>query len=209
MHTSHDNAIATTVNSFAAMTDDLDMLENIENIMQSNIILKYHMKCINDYKSECSRRAQKVETSVSCHRKCYKLAYDSISTFVQNIIVVKRECCYLSRLRRMFIEQLENELAKGNLDVTPSYLAPCYLQKKLLETFKGQIKIISVKNCKLVIPYSGVNLEDLDLESMLNVDVIESAALLLRKRILQIEKNKLSSNLKTKNIVDGGHSEIP
>lgn len=111
----------------------------------------------------------------------------------------------------MFLEQLEEGISKNELDISPSYLAPWYLQKKLLETFKGKIKIVSVNNLKIVMAATGVNLDrlDIDLELLKSKDDIEAAALLLRKAVLAIEKRKLPTNVKTKNITDGECPEVP
>src|SRR5699024_10696482 len=93
--------------------------------------------------------------------------------------------------------------------ISPSYLAPWYFEQKLLETFKNKIKIVSVKKQKVLMPFSGVKVEDIDFDMLHDVDVIQSAALILRKHILALERQKLPANIKTKHLIDGECPEIP
>lgn len=64
-----------------------------------------------------------------------------------------------------------------------------------------------VNNIKLGTPATAVNRE-VDLEIMQNKDVIESAALLLRKTMLAMEKYKLNVN-NIINIIDGNCTNVP
>lgn len=109
------NTVATAVQVCASKIDDVQMLEKIQYKLDNKCIFKYHVACVNNYKNACNRQMEKKETKVSKQRKCCKIAYESVYTFVNNVVVLRGECCNLSRLQHMFVEQLEEEISKSGL----------------------------------------------------------------------------------------------
>lgn len=58
-------------------------------------------------------------------------------------------------------------------------------------------------------PATGVEIKDIDFEMLQNIDVIERAALILRKQILAMEPQKLPSKIKTKHLIDEECPQMP
>lgn len=109
LHTSAMNSIAAIVQACACEIDDVKMLEKIQYKLDNKCVLKYHIACVNNYKYACSRQLEKQETNVSKQRQCNKIAYESVCTFVKNVVISRKECTNLSRLYEVSIVLLKNQ----------------------------------------------------------------------------------------------------
>lgn len=103
------NSIAAIVQACACEIDDVKMLEKIQYKLDNKCVLKYHIACVNNYKYACSRQLEKQETNVSKQRQCNKIAYESVCSFVKNVVISRKECTNLSRLYEVSIVLLKNQ----------------------------------------------------------------------------------------------------
>lgn len=67
----------------------------------------------------------------------------------------------------------------------------------------ADINFVSVKNKKLLTPKNVTNIDDQSFETLKDEDILNTAALLLRKSVLRIKTNKLPQNVTVENLKKG------
>ncbi|CAH0562925.1 unnamed protein product [Brassicogethes aeneus] len=95
--------------------------------------------------------------------------------------------------------EYHNELPKCTKDIFSSH----HIEKKLLQTFKNQIKIITIKHKKIVKTYQGHILEDQEFTELENTDIIERAALILRQQILNMDPDRIPDEMTADDLIKG------
>ncbi|GFW16545.1 hypothetical protein TNCV_2351691 [Trichonephila clavipes] len=93
-------------------------------------------------------------------------------------------------------EEDRPEKIKGNF-------TPHKLEIKITKVFDKQIKFFIIQNKKLVAPKSLTAIDEQSFEKLQDKDILHKAALLLRKSVLQAEKNKLRQLITVEDLKEG------
>lgn len=176
----------------------LKKLEGVEQVL-------YHKVCKNAYFNNRIVTLEKGEDSniSTWHAKriYYGEAYKELCTFVEENVIKGNNCYFLSYLYAQFMDLLKMA-AEKNSDLYNNLASIQYLETKIIETFQSKIKIINISQKKVVIP-SNVQLEDLSFNLLEDEEVLQKAANILRREILDIKKEELPRNLTAESLIKG------
>ncbi|CAH1110603.1 unnamed protein product [Psylliodes chrysocephalus] len=92
-------------------------------------------------------------------------------------------------------EQNEEEII-GNF-------TPHNLETKLVKAFDKEVKFLIIQNKKLLAPKHLTTIDDQSFENLKDADILNKAALSLRKSILQAEKKKLPNDICVRDLQEG------
>ncbi|XP_011858812.1 PREDICTED: uncharacterized protein LOC105556339, partial [Vollenhovia emeryi] len=201
LHTSENNSIAAKIEKCATEANDLTMLQKIDDFLCSNRIITYHRICLTNFEHECERRKPKQRTEYHEAWDCHKLAYEEVCSYVDEFVIKNKKIVYLTLLRTIYVNRLNYEY-RNVFNASPKQFHSNYLETKLLGTFKNKITVILHKKQKVIVPF-GESFSTDDLDKLDDFDIIQKAALLLRAKILQIERRKLPDNVTVENLSDG------
>lgn len=171
-----------------------------------NELINYHNPCKTTY---LKKIAIKPATDTDWHKKhkFHELTYADICGFVETHIISNKECHLLQFLTDCYNEILENYYIKEFASFEVKYTSQ-HLLEKLEKTFSGQIQVILVRKRKVIAPADGCVIDDDTFSRFEDFELLSRAALLLRKKILLVEKKKLPKILKVSDIITG-ECEIP
>lgn len=112
-------------------------------------------------------------------------------------IISRNESQFLDFLKSLFIE------FSANIDQNaPVNMEPYDLESRLLRTFPKTINVVSMKGKKIVKPYNGILLQN-DLNDLEDEDVLDRAVLILRRRIHNIDRERLPRDLTPAALIKG------
>lgn len=95
--------------------------------------------------------------------------------------------------------EYHNELPDCTKDLFSSH----HIEEKLLQTFKNEIKIITIKQKKIIKPFKGQIIEEEEFTELEDTDIIERAALILRQQILKMDPHKIPDEMTTDDLIKG------
>lgn len=79
-----------------------------------------------------------------------------------------------------------------------------HLEEKIMKEYSKDINFFTIRNKKIIAPNYLQAIDDTVLESLQTENILQKSALILRKLILEIEKNKLpSKNLTAQHLITG------
>ncbi|KAJ8677787.1 hypothetical protein QAD02_013574 [Eretmocerus hayati] len=206
---SSSEAVIENFRSQATELNDSDILNNISRRDSQNERILYHHICKvnfeNTFKSSMKTRAEKSNTTKQ--RDTRLIAFQQVCSFVNENIIKKHKVYFLEFLENMYVQrQAEMYAIKEDGDGTVSSR---YLKDRLNSHFPTEISIVTVNNRKLVKPRGAIVISDqAGITNLAEEDIVLQAALILRKKILSIEKKPLPDDLKTSSLI-AGECDIP
>ncbi|KAK0161711.1 hypothetical protein PV327_008130 [Microctonus hyperodae] len=181
-----------------------ELRNKIENSSSSTIY--YHNKCQLHFFYEISSKT-KIKTNWHDVRQLHQATFDEISVFIQENVINKKRCFFLHYLHRYYMELLK-EMEEYEEVIIGSF-TPQTLETKIEKAFNKEVKFLTFQNKKLIVPKDVMSIDEQLFEDLRNADVLNEAALLLRKSILQAKKNKLSNEILVSDLEEGEVSVTP
>lgn len=177
-----------------------EFLEKIVNYPHSKI--HYHNICQLNFSYETSSNKKTTTTHWHSLREQHRAAFHEICSFIEENIIQKGRCYFLSYICRCYIGLLDESDENNDVGIRGDFKAHI-LESKIKKKYGKEIKIFIIQNKKLVAPKNVVAIDEQTLESLKDEDILLKAALLLRKSVLQAEKKKLPHNLTIQHLQDG------
>ncbi|CAH0721911.1 unnamed protein product, partial [Brenthis ino] len=108
---------------------------------------------------------------------------------------------YLTIVGTYYLEFLEKN--EEDTEKVSSHFTPQHLEDKIVNSFSKEVKIFFIHNKKLLAPKYLKSIDDQSFESLQDEDILQKAALLLRKLVKQIPIKKLPENITVQNLKEG------
>ncbi|CAH0730456.1 unnamed protein product, partial [Brenthis ino] len=162
-----------------------EFINKFENYSLSKIY--YHHPCKLEFSYKTSVKKETPKSDWHDLRQHHQTAFEEISALINENIIKKGRCYFLTYLHRYYMEIL-NESEEGNSTKNKGSFTPHNLEIKIIKAFDKQIKFFIIQNKKLVAPKNLISIDDQSFEYLKDEDILHKAALLLRKSILQTEK---------------------
>ena len=131
-------------------------------------------------------------------RKNQSAVFDEVCNFIQQNVVVKGRCYFLTYLHRQYMELFTEEF-ENSKEVMGNYTTH-NLEDKIKKVFTKEIKFLPCHNKKVLAPKHVSVIDEELLNNLKDQDIHNKAALILRKSVLQIEKKKLPSCLSVQDL---------
>lgn len=176
-----------------------DFFKKVQNASQPNIY--YHHICHVDFTNKI-KSLHKNTTKGIWHenRQNHQAAFDEISVFLEENVIGKGRCFFLTYLHRYYIQLLEKD--EDTTKVTGNF-TPQHLEDKIVKSFKKEINCFFIHNKKLIAPKHLTTIDDESFEILKNQDILQKAALLLRQSVKEVQVNKLPTNVTVQNLKEG------
>lgn len=172
--------------------------------------ISYHTECRVSFNNKLS--SSKKPSSKSdwhFHREYHQLAFNEISGIIEEDVIKKGRCYLLVYLHEVYTDELEKIFKENSIEMNSVFTAH-HLEEKILKKFSKDIKFFTIRNKKIIAPNYLQAIDDTIIENLQTENTLQKAALILRKLILQIEKNKLpTKNLTTEHLMSGEVSIPP
>ncbi|CAH2098161.1 unnamed protein product [Euphydryas editha] len=177
-----------------------DLFKKVENYAQSKIY--YHHICQVDFTNKIKSLNKKATKGTwHEHRQNHQIAFYEISLLIKENVIEKGRCFFLTYLHRYYLEFLEKN--KEDTEKVSAYFTPQHLEDKIVKAFSKEIKNFFIHNKKLLAPKHLRSIDDRSFESLQDEDILQKAALLLRKLVKQIPIKKLPENVTVQNLKEG------
>jgi len=184
-----------------------NLFEKLENF--SNPKVHYHTECRVNFNNKISA-FKKPSTKSDWHfqREFHELAFNDISSIIEQDIIKKGRCYLLLHLHELYIDSLEKICDENLVEMNTTYTAH-HLQEKIIKTFSKAVKFFTIHNKKIIAPDYLQTIDDTIFDNLQTDNILQKAALILRKSILHMEKKKLSiKNITAQNLISG-EASIP
>ncbi|GFY48486.1 hypothetical protein TNIN_456241 [Trichonephila inaurata madagascariensis] len=190
LHSSNDAKVYEKITEWVTKLQNQELLHTINNLKVSNAPIFYHHSCevgyFNDYKKIT---VNTVRTSWHSVRDIHKDIFDKIVSVIEEDVVKKRNYLLLTSYCDMYNNELQEELIhQPEADV--SLMTNHQLEEKIVKQFK-QIKIVIKKKRKIIMHKNSTLLEQEDLKTLEENDLIDKVAFILRSTILKMDKTTL------------------
>lgn len=163
----------------------------MQDVLESTIY--YHQKCQLEYFYQISSTKNTVQTSWHDLRQHHQAVFDEICNFIQQNVLEKGRCYFLTYLHRYYLELFDDKI--DNSKNIMGNFTPQNLESKITKTFSKEIKFMMCQNKKLLAPKNISVIDEELLEIIKDQDIINKAALILRISVLKVDKKKLPNNL--------------
>ncbi|GFR19483.1 hypothetical protein TNCT_219891 [Trichonephila clavata] len=184
-----------------------ELLNKLKNFSGPKI--SYHTECRVNFNNKISfSKKSSSKNDWHCHREYHQLAFNEISGIIEEDVIKKGRCYLLVYLHELYIDSLEKIYEENSVEINSIFTAH-HLEEKILKTFSKNIKFFTIRNKKLIAPNYLQAIDDTIFENLLTENTLQKAALILRKLILQMEKNKLPINNITAQHLMSGEVSIP
>ncbi|GFR07011.1 hypothetical protein TNCT_628861 [Trichonephila clavata] len=184
-----------------------ELLNKLKNFSGPKI--SYHTECRVNFNNKISfSKKPSSKNDWHCHREYHQLAFNEISRIIEEDVIKKGRCYLLVYLHELYIDSLEKIYEENSVEINSIFTAH-HLEEKILKTFSKNIKFFTIRNKKLIAPNYLQAIDDTIFENLLTENTLQKAALILRKLILQMEKNKLPIKNITAQHLMSGEVSIP
>ncbi|KAK0176842.1 hypothetical protein PV328_000944 [Microctonus aethiopoides] len=202
LHSSNDAKHYQKIIEWMDKLNNEELLQKINHLKSANQTIFYHHLCELNFLNEYNKSVSDVpHTSWHKNRNIHKEIFNYIVSTIEEEVIKKRHCVSLSSLCDMYNDELKYE-QKLQPQADICLITNNYLEEKIRKYFQKTIKIISRQKKKIIINKNCSLLED-DLSQLEENDLIDKVALILRDAILKIDKSKLPSQIKTKDLIAG------
>ncbi|KAK0174239.1 hypothetical protein PV327_011124, partial [Microctonus hyperodae] len=155
----------------------------------------YHQICrVAFFNKSKSSNKKSVPTAWHSRRNLHQNVFEKITSLIENNVINKGRCYYLSYLHKLYMDKLQNFDGENEemLDVT---FTAQRLEDKIKNNFSGRIQILQWKHKKVIAPKGITTIDDALFAHLKDENTLQAAALILRREILNIKKKKLPENL--------------
>lgn len=206
---SSQNAIE-NLKIIATEMEDEGLLENLNNTASKDSLYFYHNICKKNYEHRLDSQKVSNQERKDWHEKRYinKIAFEEVCKFVKNNIIAKNNCFFLSLLETLYkdsLGKLTESQCQDTLQEPDRFRS--HLEEKLLKQFPMEISIVTLQKKKIIKPYTGVLLQN-DITALQEEDILQKAAIMIRKICYKIKCKKLPDQLTSTDLIKG-ECEIP
>lgn len=132
-------------------------------------------------------------------------AYNELCCYVKEQIINKKSCVSLKFAEEMYLQYLLESY--GDAELHENIFSAARIGERLLKTFTKKLKIVNVPGQGKMLAAIQVNVA-IDMTEYRNNEIIQRAAFLLRRKILDIKPNKIEPPINSQKIIDG-ECDIP
>ena len=185
-----------------------EFLSKLDNFSGSKIF--YHKKCRVEFDNKLtSLKAQPKKTEWHYYREYHQIVFNEISEIINEEVIKKGRCFLLVYLHDLYIDSLEKIFKENYIEMTSTFTAH-HLEEKILKEFSEKVKFFNIHNKKIIAPKYLQTIDDSILDNLKTENILQKSALLLRKLILKMEKNKLpTKNITSEHLISGEVSIPP
>ncbi|CAF4875158.1 unnamed protein product [Pieris macdunnoughi] len=202
LHSSPDAKLYDKIIDWMEKLNNKELLQKINRLKSENKTIFYHHLCELNYLNDYNKIVSDIRhTSWHKNRNIHKDIFNHIVSTVEEEVMQKKKCVFLSSLCDTYNNYLEYE-QKLEPQSDISLITNHYLEEKIQKHFKKSIKFISKQN-KIIIIHKDCSLLENDFTKLEEDNLIDKVALTLRNAILKIEKSKLPSKIKTNDLITG------
>lgn len=177
-----------------------EMLDKLQNITSNKIY--YHEKCRTDARNKKKLQKSPVKTSWHISREYHQTVFQEICTLIEENVIKKGRCYFLSFLHRQYIDYF-SELSNDMGHTLSSVISSQYLEEKIRVQFAGKIQILQSGHKKVIAPKGITSIDESLFAHLKERDILQAAASILHKEIMNIEKTKLPDNLNSQKLIQG------
>ncbi|CAG9760201.1 unnamed protein product [Ceutorhynchus assimilis] len=183
--------------------NDMGLLTKIENLSSQGCPILYHRICLVQFQNKFQSyiASEKEKTDWHMKRDTVSAAFDKICSFVYENIIRNKHSYYLDFLRTLYAEYLSEEVRDSK--ISPNTFSTRYLEERLLKTYPKGISVIQNNRRKIVKPYTGVVLKDSDFSLMQDEEIVQKAAVILRRSIRELEKKSIPEKISVSDLING------
>ncbi|XP_011874807.1 PREDICTED: uncharacterized protein LOC105565870 [Vollenhovia emeryi] len=175
--------------------------EVLKNLGTSPNEIHYHKICRVDFFNKLKAIATKrLQTSYHISRNCHEKAFEEICSFIEENVLAKEHCYLWSYLNNYYMAAMTK--FAGHDDEYSITFNEQHLQNKIIRKYENEIKIMTMHNKKIVMPINHT-IDDGLFSLLKDKDILQNAALILRRQILNIRKTALPTILKTTDLLRG------
>lgn len=171
--------------------------------------IHYHTDCRVHFNNDItSKKKPSSKSEWHFHREYHKIVFSEISSIIEEDVIKKGRCYLLISLHELYIDSLEKIFQENSVEMDVTFTSH-QLEEKIMKIFANDIKFFTVRNKKVIAPKYLQAVDDRVFENLQTENVLQKSALILRKLILGIEKNKLPSKNITAQHLIAGEVSIP
>lgn len=176
-----------------------ELIEKAQDVTNSKIY--YHNKCQLDYSYKISSKKNTTKTPWHDVREGHQVVFDELCNFIEENVVKKGRSYFLTYLHRHYTELFKEKVE--NAEKIMGDFAAHNLESKIEGVFKKDIKFMKHYNKKLLVPKNITAIDEEFIQNLKDQDILDKAALFLRKSVLQAEKKKLPNNITVQDLQNG------
>lgn len=184
---------------YAEDFNDEGLLYRIDLCMTERDLIFYHPICKSNYVSK-GAISSRPKTNWHKKRSIYDVAFTGLCAYIKYNVIEKKNCCYISFVEELFLDlvdcQQSCDINSNNIFFTK------HIASRLENFFKKEIKIITVNDRSIVAP-RGKTITLVEEQKINDEDLLNRAALLLRKKILQSPPTKLEGKIYSQDLLKG------
>lgn len=160
----------------------------------------YHNECRVNFNNKISL-SEKPSNKSDWHnyRDYHQIVFEEVSSIIEEDVMKKRHCHLLTYLHELYTDSLEKLSEENSVEMNSTFTAH-HLEEKIMKVFSKDIKFFIVNNKKVSAPKYLQAVDDTIFENLQTENILQKAALLLRKSILKIEKKNCLSRIFQQNI---------
>lgn len=179
-----------------------ELLNKLKTIRSPKIL--YHTECKNSFNYKLSSyKKQYDKTDWHFHREYHMLAFTEIRAIIEEDVIEKGHCFLLEYLHDIYADELDKIFKENSIEMNSVFSAQ-RLEEKILKSFSKDIKFLTIRNKKVVVPKYLQAMDDRIIENLETENILQKAASILRKLILQMPKNTLpTKNITTEHSMAG------
>ncbi|CAH2096461.1 unnamed protein product [Euphydryas editha] len=206
IHSSTKVKLVNDVMKNAHGLDDKAMLQKI-NHLPADAIIYYHNGCKTLYLKRFINKPQTFVSKWHHSRQYHELAFKEIIAFIEEEVLKQKKPVFLRFITSMFNSILE----KFYLEMYASFdsaITDHRMLEKLKQHFEDDISVVLMHNKKIISPRETTAITEEIFTDLQDSADIQRAALILRKKILNITKKPLPSDIKLNDLI-AGECDIP
>ncbi|CAG5073423.1 Protein of unknown function [Cotesia congregata] len=193
-------SLKVAIEPFLSFVSDTEIFNKLQEVQESTI-LKAHRICRKEYINSLQSFVDKPQTTFHKNIQFHKEGFKNICQFINSNIISKKKCYFFVYLCD-FYEGSIKDAARKYGHVYDNTLSKANFESKIKKHYEGQLKFSIFPNKKIVGPIDRVI--DENLYSLLEEkSILHSAALILRQKIFEIEKQALPEEIKTEDLLKG------
>lgn len=162
----------------------------------------YHHICEVNFSYKITQNKNTLKSHWHDLREHHQGVFDGMCTFIKENIIEKGKIYFLTYLHRYYMNLFEESAAENCEEISGNF-TPHNLEVKIMKVFSKDIKFFSIGNKKILASKHISSIDDQSFQNLKDEDILNSAALLLRKSVLNIKTDKLPQNISVEHLKKG------
>lgn len=177
-----------------------EFINKIKNYPHSKIY--YHYICKGNFSYKVIRKKNTPKSHWHDLRDCHQGVFNEMCAFLTENVIEKGKIYFLTYLHRYYMDLIE-ESTPDNAEKMSGNFTPQNLELKIMKAFSKEINFFSIGNKKILAPKHIISIDDDLFKYLKDEDILNSAALLLRKSVLNIKIDKLPRKITVEQLKKG------